>query len=152
MSLVTQEVGVFVKRETGKDPVLQIELTTYQDLFAIYHGTATNHTIVKSIILPQKAKTKGDSENEKEYKQDEIIITRNRIKPKYGKFPYNRQNKATVMGLMRFMDRTRKRVIQYDDIFKVVVFEQRGYETAYIFQNEYDKTIEWYEIGTNEME
>lgn len=146
------EVQAFVQRETGKPPVLQIEKKIYQDVFDIFYGKATNSTIVKSILLPEKPKTKGDTENEKEYKQDEIIIKRNRINPKYGKFKYNRQNWGTVNGLMRFMDRTRNRLIEYDDTFKVVVFEKRGYETAYIFQNEYDKTIEWYEIGVNEIE
>ena len=148
---MSRKCQVFVRREIGKPPLLIIEMNSIysiQDIFALYYSKPSNqYTMKQEIQLPQKSSLKKDNENESEYKDERIIVSKNEIKP-WRSVPYCG---PTWHHLIRWFNSTRNHVISYNGLFEMHVFEKQGFETAYLFNNQYDHTIEWYKIGQREI-
>ena len=146
---------VFVQRQKGQDPVLIIQMNSKynwknKDIFQMHFSKPKDdYMIRKEIRLPQKPKNKKDSENEEEYKMQENNAIINEIKPWQTAGPYT--HATWDFMIKKWFPRKWNHVITYDDIFKVVVFERQGFGTAYMFDNEFDRKVEWYKIGMNEI-
>jgi len=142
----------FTERKLGQDEVvfmIAMHSMDNHNVSLAQRNSEEPYVIIQKILLPGKPKKKKDSENEKEYEPNERRITVNRIAPWQTAGPYSDKTWNTLVT--RWFPTKWNKVITYDGVFRVDVFEKEGLGIAYIFKNEYDQKIEWYKIGINEI-
>ena len=145
---MSKKCKVYIVYETGKEPELEIRMNSKHnhkdDIFRRYYGPY--HMIIKRIKLPSKSVTKKNSENENEYKDNEIKIQRIQILPHFGiKLTQdNKLNQEYWKLYKRVYTRNWTHITSYDEPFIVDVYQRQGLGTRYLYYNIYDGWILWF--------